>query len=238
MLLRAIDFETAEFAKDGDDQPPPRICEFGITDLLLTEDGASIGAIFSSLCDPGCPITPEASSVHHIVDADVRNALPFSQHAARVLDDRPAYLVAHGADFERRLFDAGETPWIDTWKIALRIWPDEPSHKLQVLRYAFNLQHTDLGLAHRAGPDSVLCALLMKHIIEQRKFSLDDMVRFSNGPALLPRIPLGMHIGKKWDDVPASYLDWMVNKSNGDGFGRDVLANAKYWLKRRTGQSQ
>lgn len=235
-LLRAIDFETSAFEPRNEGDPKPEICEVGWTDLTLnpTVPNADVGKTVSELCLPGDGvITAEASSVHHIVAADVLDRPSFDEIRPRLFDAAPSYFVAHGADFERGLFDSGETPWIDTYKIALRIWPDAPAHKLQVLRYHLDLPRgRDVGAAHRAGPDSLLCALLMQRIIETDKFSLADMVRFSDGPALLPRIPFGMHYGKKWDEVPVSYLEWIVNKSELD---RDAKANAKLWLNKRAG---
>jgi exodeoxyribonuclease X len=84
---------------------------------------------------------------------------------------------------------------------------------------------------HRAGADAYLCALLLEKIMQQ-PHDLDAMVRWSNGLALLPRCPLFAHKGKKWADVPTSYLDWIVNKPN--DVSRDVKANAKLELGKRT----
>ena len=237
MLLTVIDFETAQLPKEGDEAFKPPICEVGRTLIECDAEGGEfkITGSTSVLCDPGSPIAPEASAIHHIVDADVVGAKSPDAVLSRLTTGGPAYFVAHGADFEKSLFDSGEIPWIDTYKVALRIWPDAPAHKLQVLRYFLELKSEEypIGAPHRAGPDSLVCALLMGRILETKKFTFAEMVRFSDGPALLPRIPFGMHRGKKWDEVPTSYLEWIVNKSDLD---RDAKANAKYWLKQRAGQ--
>jgi exodeoxyribonuclease X len=81
-----------------------------------------------------------------------------------------------------------------------------------------------------AGPDAYLCAVLMERILEDGRTSLEDMARWSSGPALLPRITFGKHKGSKWEDAPTDYLDWIVNKSDMD---RDVKANARHHLKVR-----
>jgi len=59
------------------------------------------------------------------------------------------------------------------------------------------------------------------------------MVRWSSGHPLLPRCPLFKHKGKKWEDVPTDYLDWIVNKPNDVDAG--VKANARHHLKARAG---
>lgn len=233
MLLRAIDFETTDLEGPTTE---PEVCEAGWSDISYdTQTTTSIVSDpISMLCNPGVPITPCASGIHHITNADVLDAPLFSAVKAAILDGSPTYFVAHNADFERGYFGTGDTPWIDTWKVALRIWPDAPSHKLQSLRYYLDLTRAkwDIGAAHRAGPDAYLCALLMQRILLEAKFTLADMVRFSDGPALLPRITFGKHRGEKWDEAPANYLEWIVEKSDLD---RDIKANARYWLSKRAG---
>ena len=238
ILLRAIDFETSAFEPKNEGDPKPEICEAGWVDIQANP-AEHIVRVFdptASLCNPGVPITAEASGVHHITGSHVADAPSFGEIRPKLFEADPAYFVAHGADLERAMFDGGETPWIDTYKIALRLWPDAPAHKLQVLRYHLGLirDGRDIGPAHRAGPDAYLCALLMQRIIETDKFSFEDMVRFTNGPALLPRMTIGQHRGKKWEDVPTGFLEWIVGK--GEEMGRDLLANAKHHLSKRAGQ--
>lgn len=219
MLIRAIDFETTGIPSEAD---PHAIVEIGWCDLT---DG-EIGLPEAVLCNPERPIPHEAMAVHHITDAMVADA------AGNVgLLGEPDYFAAHNADYERQFFDPG-VPYICTYKVALRLWPEASSHGLQFLRYHLGLD-ADVNLAmppHRAGPDAYLCAVLMNRIMELHRDKLDDMVRWSAGPALLPRINFGKHKGSKWDEVPIDYLDWIVNKSDMD---RDVKANARHHLKLR-----
>lgn len=219
MIIRCIDFETTGIPTEAD---PHAIVEIGWCDLI----DAEIGQPEAVLCNPGRPIPHEAMAVHHITDDMVADA------AGNVgLLGEPDYFAAHNADYERQFFDPG-VPYICTYKVALRLWPDAPSHSLQFLRYHLGLD-ADAEVAsppHRAGPDAYLCAVLMNRIMEVNRHRLEDMVRWSAGPALLPRINFGKHKGAKWDEVPIDYLDWIVNKSDLD---RDVKANAKHHLKAR-----
>lgn len=147
--------------------------------------------------------------------------------------ENPSYFCAHNADFERAFYTGAGVPFICTYKVALRLWPDAPSHSLQALRYWLSLPvEPEYGLpAHRAGPDSYVGAALMARILNHEDCpSLDAMVRWSNGPALLPRITFGKHKGEKWSDLPTDYLEWIVDKSEMD---RDAKANARHWLKQR-----
>lgn len=223
MIIRAIDFETTGIPTPDD---PHAIVEIGWCDLPA--EGYD-----SQLINPGRPIPHEAMAVHHITDEMVSSSPEFDDVWPSIFGPTDAdYFAAHNADYERQ-FIKTEIPFICTWKVALRVWPDAPSHSLQFLRYHLALPvNGDLPMPHRAGPDAYLCALLLERIMaEPTAPDLASMVRWSNGHALLPRCPLFKHKGKKWEDVPTDYLDWIVNKPN--DVGADVKANAKLWLGKR-----
>ena len=217
MLIRAIDVETTGIPTPDD---PHAIVEIGWCDLPAIKYDAV-------LRNPGRPIPHEAMAIHHITDAMVTDATG----SLDVLG-APDYFAAHNADYERQ-FIKTEIPFICTWKVALRVWPDAPQHNLQFLRYHLALPvNGALDMPHRAGPDAYLCALLLERIMtEPNAPDIAAMVRWSNGHALQPRCPLFKHKGKKWEDVPTDYLDWIVNKPN--DVGADVKANAKLWLGKR-----
>lgn len=218
--IRCIDLETTGIPTEED---PHAIVEIGWCDL----DDDGVGIPDAVLCNPGRPVPHEAMAVHHITDDMVKDAAG----TVAVLDT-PDYFAAHFADFERQFFEP-DVPFICTYKVALRVWPDAAQHNLQFLRYHLGLP-TIGTLAmppHRAAPDAYLCAVLLQRIMaEPGAPSLIDMVRWSDGPALLPRVNFGKHYGSKWEDVPTDYLDWIVNKSDMD---RDIKANARHHLKAR-----
>jgi exodeoxyribonuclease X len=82
---------------------------------------------------------------------------------------------------------------------------------------------------HRAGPDAFVTAHILVELLRAGT-KIEDMVRWSSGRALLPRINFGKHKGAKWGDVPADYLQWIVIRSDMD---RDAKANAKRELRAR-----
>lgn len=220
MLIRAVDFETTGIPTPED---PHAIVEIGWSDL---------GQDFyqDTLCDPGRKIPFEAMAIHHITDAMVRNQI--APEKGLELLGKPDYFVAHNADYERQFFKT-DVPWICTYKVAVRVWPDMPSHSLQYLRYALDLPvNKATPMPHRAGPDAYVCALLLEAIMAHENApDIEAMVRWSNGHAMLPRCPLFKHKGKKWADVPTDYLDWIVNKPN--DVSDEVKANAKLEMRKR-----
>lgn len=221
-VIRCIDFETTGI-------PAPEqthaIVEIGACDVILGPPHL-LSSTFSTLCDPGRAIPHEAMAIHHITDAMVAGATGSLEELGF-----PEYFAAHNADYERQ-FIGTDIPFICTYKVALRLWPEAPAHSLQFLRYHLGLEVDTEACQppHRAGPDAYLGAVLMRRILDENQVSIEDMIRWSNGPALLPRIPFGKHRGAKWEDVPRDYLDWVVNKSDLD---RDIKANAKHHLKAR-----
>jgi exodeoxyribonuclease X len=220
MIIRSIDFETTGIPTPDD---PQAIVEAGWCDLPATDYA-------STLVNPGRPIPFEAMAVHHITDEMVKDWIG-PKSAFDLIGGADIY-VAHNADYERQFYQT-DKPWICTWKVAMRVWPDLASHSLQFLRYALALPvNMTLDMPHRAGPDAYLCGLLFERIqSEPGAPDIDTMIRWSDGHALLPRCPLFKHKGKKWADVPGDYLDWIANKPN--DVSADVKANARLELKRR-----
>ncbi|SCX32392.1 exodeoxyribonuclease X [Agrobacterium rosae] len=105
----------------------------------------------------------------------------------------------------------GGTPWICTWKCALRVWPRLPRFSNQMLRYQrmpTGLVH-EIGLpAHRAMPDAYVTAHHLRDMLNET--SLDDCLAWSNEPGLLPRVPAGADRGKPWDRISTETLNVLI----------------------------
>lgn len=205
--VRVIDLETAG-------NGPHDVCEIGWQDVVRGEDGAwevsaERGAL---LVNPGRAISPETMAIHHIRDEDVAGA-PFWRDAAPgVL--RPPHaiqaLAAHRAAFEQRYCRprfTGGTPWICTWKCALRLWPELTSFSNQMLRYQrrpAGLVH-ELGLpAHRALPDAYVTAHHLRDMLNAAP--LEQLLAWSAEPGLLPRVPKGDLRGRPFAAISAEDL--------------------------------
>lgn len=233
MIIRVVDLETS-----GLTAPEHAPCEIGWTDIVRNGDGAwSLGRTGSRLCNPGHPIPPEASAVHHITDRDVRGRPLWPVVVAEVCghediagEDVVAF-AAHNSRFERMWISDEITgpkkPWLCTYRCALRLWQDAPSHSNQALRYWRYLDVTYPGLPHRAGLDSHVSALLLLEMLELAPSK--DLFFWSSQPALLKRVNFGKHHGKEWADVDTSYLRW----TQGQDFDEDVRFTVETELERR-----
>lgn len=234
MTIRCIDLETT-----GTDPAKDKIVDIASCDIVKVSDKHTLTNLVETLVNPGIPIPAQASAVHHIIDADVASAHPieavienFFEHH----DDRLIF-IAHNASFERSFLDPWlhetETAaeWICTYRCALRVWPDLPSHNLQFLRYHFgfasplNIARSSIT-AHRALSDCVVTAPVFLALVQRAKLS--DMLAWSMEPPLKTILQYGKHKGKRYDAVP-DYLDWIIYKSD---FDDDEKWCARYWLEK------
>lgn len=219
---------TLDFETDRLDAQTAHAVEVG---LASPEDGAYAWQSLVRLPE-GVELPPEVSAVHHIIAEDLDFAPSWSEVLAKLraevflpdgsLADH-VVLAAHNADYERGVLrdekDLLYLPWICTYKVALRLWPDAPSHKNEGLRYWLKIgQRGRQGPkeAHSALHDArvtagiLSCALDAMTLTMTRENAIAEMIAWTREPARLPRCPLGKHVGQAWDTIPASYLQWMV----------------------------
>jgi exodeoxyribonuclease X len=222
-MIRVIDLETTGLPPDAD------VVEAAFLDVdeVKMEPSASDFAGHAFLVKASRPVTPEARASHHITDMEISRGSKWDE--IRSILSKGSIFCAHNADFERAFFDPTDVRWIDTYKCALRLWPDAPKHNNQVLRYW--LDGCDPGRAgmppHRALPDCHVTSRILIKCLELAE--IDQLIAWSNEPPLLPRVPMGKHFGKPWSEVPTDYLEWATQQS----FDAGIAHTVKTELKRR-----
>lgn len=231
MRLRVIDIETTGTAR------PAEIIEFGRADVVYDGADAVVERPMARLYRPLHGIPPETMAVHHITEADFSEDTPVC--TPEVLRKAvwggaaPDVLVAHNSEFEQQFVTQAATdalPWICTYKVALRAWPEAPRHSNQVLRYWRGLE-LDPQFAmppHRAGPDAWVTGHLLADLL--RTTSVEQMIAWTKEPKLLATIPFGKHRGQSWTEAPMDYLQWITRQADMDA---DVIWNAKQEMARR-----
>ena len=225
--IRAIDLETTGI------EPPAEVCEVGLCDYDL--DGNVVSEPVSWLCGVK-EMPPEARAVHHISLADVAGMAPFDPE--KIMLDCDAF-AAHNADFELKWFMPPK-PMICTYKAALRVWPDAPSHSNGALRYWLEDQgkiaptHALTQPPHRAGPDTYVTAHILKALFAAGATG-KTMVAWTKEPRLLTKCPIGKFRGKPWSEVEAGFLGWMMRQPDMEA---DLKWNANREIERRQGAAK
>ena len=232
--VRVIDLETT-----GDSFVNGGVVEIGWQDVAERDGGWALeGPPGARFVQPGCPISPQTAAIHHIVDEDLVGAPAWADAAPPILQGEGIVaLAAHRAAFEKRWCLpalSGRVRWICTYKCALRIWPDAPSHSNQSLRYWRRPAGLDraTGLpAHRAGPDAYVTAHHLRDMLAVA--SVAQLLEWSELPALLIRVPNGPLRGRRWDQLDDAQLEQAA--SGGFGRNQDLLYSARQETVRRSG---
>lgn len=186
-------------------------------------------------------IPPEARAVHHISPEEVRPGAPGVCERDGVVysmcdawEDGDVY-VAHNAKFDEQFLEELPGPWICTYRCAKHLIPDAPRHSNQVLRYYLGLEpRPDLieGLApHRALYDIAVTGEILIHLLTLAP--PEELIRLSTAPILEKKCGFGTHKDKLWSEVPRSYLEWILFKSDmpTDPDKMDVVYTARHYYE-------
>lgn len=228
-LFQVIDTETT-----GLDPAADKIVEVGTCVVVGTN---APGDADSWLVDPGMPIPPIAKAVHHITDADVAGKPSIDQVLEHVVVPASAAIctvyVAHNAPFDRGFLEAAGFPtdvrWLDTYRLAMHLWPEAPSYKNEVLRYWLGFDVVpwaeqlafDKGKSvqtHSAWHDVQVTALVLQNLLKHctKYHDIDELIAFANGAVVLKGVlGFGKHFDKTWAqvlDADPGYLEWMVRQ--------------------------
>jgi exodeoxyribonuclease X len=195
--------------------PDDRLCQIAFKTGQKT--------IVNELFNPGKPIAIEAMAVHHITNEMVKAKPVFRGSTAyqklnELVSDQNNTIVAHNAKFDiGMLHNEGINPpkVICTLKLARFLDKDGviPQYNLQYLRYYLDLKVE--ATAHDASGDVLVLERLFKRIYARFKKDglenpTEEMLRISNSPILIARMPFGQHKGLLFKEVPTDYLDWLL----------------------------
>lgn len=237
-VIRVVDTETCGLPPDN-----AQVCEVAYVDLWQPAGAPSApwqrDRMWSSLVNPGRPIPPEASAVHHITDEMVKDAPTLEAVRATLMGPGdhgvPDYYAAHEAKFEKASLPfLADRLLLCSRKVAATFWPDAPNHKNQTMRYYLGLKLADPSLAqpHRAMGDCYVSAALVRRMLGQKLTddtvaSVELLLEISASPVFLARLPFGQHAMKPCAEIPESYWEWIVKNIKDD---EDVLYTANCYL--------
>lgn len=159
-----IDFETTGLSAGWD-----RVIEVGAVIVCKGE----VVDTFVQLMHPGTRIPAFITGLTGISDAMVRGQPPPEAVMPKLrhfLADRPC--VAHNAAFDARFFFAemeraglpDDRPFLCSMKLARRLVPEAPNHRLGTLVHHLFLDTPDGSRAHRALDDVLMTVALWNHL--------------------------------------------------------------------------
>jgi len=207
MRILVADTETSGLSKqDG-------ICQLAFTEI---NPQLEVIASWNSLIDPECSISPSASGIHGITDDMVADA-PTMAEAMELLVQQfgpfnDVMICGHSVAFDARFLKPywDITAQLCTLKVARRVVPDSPDHKLQTLKFFLGLGNSIEG-AHSADADVADTLALLKYLIDRSGLDLFDMMGWHLRPEKVEVMPWGKHKGVALADLPASYRQWLLS---------------------------
>jgi exodeoxyribonuclease X len=242
MRIAVLDTETTGMSETDE------VCELAI--VSWEQSRPDRDDRWSSLVRPSCPVSLEARAVHHIGDEQLAESWTFAEMMEHrglpelgllgkdhVRDDYTSQTVcvaAHNIEFDRRMIQQScvvplPERQICTWKCAMHLYPDAPSHSNQVLRYYLDVRVPLIKSLppHRALPDAVVTAAILKHILASHE--VDELIELTKRPVMLKTVRFGKYRGSRWEDMEDGYLNWILSKD----FDEDVRHTARTLLERR-----
>lgn len=220
MSLRPIfyDTETTGISAEKD-----RVIELAAYDPVKEKS-------FVQLINPGCPIPPEASAVHHITDEMVVSEPGFNDITERFVEfcEGETVLIAHNNDgfdihflrkeFQRCDKEMPDWKFLDSLKWARRYRPDLPRHSLQFLREVYGFPANN---AHRALDDVIILHKVFQSMVDD--LSMEKIMELMSVSKAVTRMPFGKHQGKPLDKVPKDYVSWLSKSGAFDKEGNEEL---------------
>jgi exodeoxyribonuclease X len=238
ITLLGFDIETVGMA------PPSSVIELGWSSLTidpssqsLSEHGEMQGSVLFGMRE-GEVMSSDNRAVHHIDPASLVGLPLFDpvEWGGTALNDTE-FLFAHNAEFEQQWLSAiaPDLPWVCTYKVALRLLPDAPSHSNGALKYELGIpDHPSHHPPHRAHPDCVVTALVLEQLLvvaqqqaptASMEAILASFVEITREPRLLPRCPIGKFRGRPWAEVESGFLSWVLRQ-------QDMEADLKWCAER------
>lgn len=201
-------------------------------------------SVTEQLCGITVPVHPSASAAHHLTASSVEHCPPAAETLLdalafhqRELGEEP-YLVAHNAKFDRQYLDPllpTTLEWICTYRCALHIWPDAPTHSNQGLRYWLDLEFPEhhqrimeTRHAHRALYDCVVTYAIFEKMLQTH--TLQELHKLTSSPVLLTKVRFGKHEGKQWSEVDSGYMEWVLRQQD---FDEDTIHTCRHYLAQR-----
>jgi len=191
-------------------------------------DFGPIGEVHLRLFKPRRPIEPGAALVHGILPCDLEGDGIEPSNMAPAFPRTADYWIAHNVDFDWEAMGSPPVKRICTLSLARSIWPDFGCHKLGAIIYELRGMTAEtremLSGIHGAGEDVKLLAFVLDAIVDELGVSTLDSLWDESELARIPKtISFGKHSGELIEDLPVSYVRWLLQQDWIDPYLRKAL---------------
>ena len=176
------------------------------------------------IVNPGVVIPPEVSKVNGWTNMDVDKYPKLKDVVYEIMDfcEKGCYLVAHNNDpfdkqfmrnaFKKLGFNSFASTWkfVDTLKIARQLYPTMPNHKQETLQKKFNIR---VNNNHKANNDVLDLSRIFEHLCEELGNPTIEKLHQISSKFRYNTMPFGKFSGKKFQDIPLDYLQYMYNNN-------------------------
>ncbi len=220
-ILVMLDTETTGLNHKIDD-----ICQFAA--LVTYEDCEdSQIQVVSTLCKPSTPISKEVEALHGISNDMVKDSpsaaevvKEFAEEVYTLAKRETVVVGGHNVAFDQKfLMKYSESLYrahtICTMRLARRYFEGAQNHKLGYLYRDFAKLHSPRTTKeHDALSDVWMSYELLRFWMQRNNITLryDELSILLNTPKNIKTMPFGKHKGTAMEDVPVSYLQWLVEQ--------------------------
>jgi DNA polymerase III alpha subunit (gram-positive type) len=171
-----------------------------------------------SLINPMVPIPYAATAVNGITDEMVQGAPTLTEYMDSIGQPwlfSDVIFTAHNCSFDSRFlrdFIHPDAKLLCTLKCARRLYPDATNHKQATLAAMLGIT-VDRTKAHSADGDTDVLRQLLQKMCQDHDLGIDQLLHVQDLPLKVKTLKFGKkHFGKKIEDVPKDYIEWMLRE--------------------------
>ncbi|KEC85381.1 DNA exonuclease [Acinetobacter sp. ETR1] len=180
------------------------------------------------------PIELGSMATHHILEIDITGKPSFEVFR---LPENTEYLIGHNIDYDikaTKLCDPSiSVKGICTLALARMVWDELETHSLTAMYY--HVMSADLEKArkhlrnaHNARWDIYFTGVVLQAIVEKLAIKdINSLYQMSEIARIPKRITFGKHKGELIDELPDSYIDWLLKQPELDPYLIKALKGQK-----------
>lgn len=178
-----------------------------------------------------------ALSTHHILAEELEGCRPTAEFR---LPEGLGYMIGHNVDYDWEVAGKPDVKRICTLALSRWLWPDIDAHNQTAMMYYLCDDHQwvrdAVKNAHSALHDVRNCQVVLGHIIYEiqmregpgaEPLTWDRLWEISEVARIPTKMTFGKHKGEKIEDIPYSYVSWLMRQPDLDPYLEKALRARK-----------